>query len=244
MFRIVAGALALALSNFANADGGCAVEVKVLIAPSDQARAVQSLGFEKKQKGRVYFYDTNDLALLQQGLILRVRQGEDDNDLTVKIRPQDDKTLSDPSHGAEDFKCESDLNGGVAKPSFSIKAPFTKKKAPDNGEEFAGHLSPGQRDLIRTAGLTIDWKRVRRMAEIQSAGWQRKKEGGMPKLSLERWDWPQDRSALELSAKVDGDEGPSMERRLKQLALDKDLLVGCDSKPKTRMVLESLRSGQ
>jgi len=78
MFRIV---LAILLGSSAYAAEGCAVEVKVLIAPSDQTRVVQILGFENKQKGRVYFYDTvrdaesAGLDLLKQGLILRVRQG-------------------------------------------------------------------------------------------------------------------------------------------------------------------------
>src|SRR3954453_3402558 len=123
---------------------GCAVEVKVLIARSDQARAVQTLGFEKKQKGRVYFYDTAALDLLKQGLILRVRQGDEDNDLTVKVRPASESSvITDPSYGQEDFKCESDMNASIAKPSYSIKRPFTKK-VPDDGREFAASLSAGQ----------------------------------------------------------------------------------------------------
>jgi hypothetical protein len=240
MFRIVL----ILLGSLAYGAEGCAVEVKVLIAPSDQTRAVQTLGFENKQQGRVYFYDTADLDLLKQGLILRVRQGDEDNDLTVKVRPPSDSSvITDPSHGQEDFKCESDMNGGIAKPSYSIKSRFTEK-VPDDGKDFAARLSTGQRELIRLAGLEVEWKRVRKIADIQSVAWQRKKRDGLPKLSLERWEWPQDRAALELSAKVDAEDGPSAEKRLKELALQKDLLVGCDSKPKTRMVLESLTKPQ
>src|SRR4051794_31881099 len=93
MFRIVL----ILLGSLAYGAEGCAVEVKVLIAPSDQTRAVQTLGFENKQQGRVYFYDTADLDLLKQGLILRVRQGDEDNDLTVKVRPPSDSSvITDP----------------------------------------------------------------------------------------------------------------------------------------------------
>lgn len=240
MFSIIVSAAVVLLGGFAWAAEDCAVEVKLLIAPSDQTRALQTLGFEKKQKGRVYFYDTPDLDLLKQGLILRVRQGDDDNDLTVKIRPAaDNSTISDPSGGQEDFKCESDLNGGVAKPSYSIKQSFTKN-VPDDGKGFAAQLTVGQRELIRLARVDVEWKRVRKLADIESVAWQRKKADGMPKLSLERWEWPQDRAVLELSAKVDAGDALTIEQGLKQLALSKDLLVGCDSKPKTRMVLESL----
>jgi len=244
MFSIfVSGALVL-LGSFAYGAEACGVEVKLLIAPSDQTRALQTLGFEKKQKGRVYFYDTPDLHLLKQGLILRVRQGDEDNDLTVKMRPPaDNQVIADPSHGQEDFKCESDLNAGVVKPSYSIKASFTRK-APEDGKDFAEHLSLGQRELIRLAKVDVEWKRVRKLTDIQSVAWQRKKADGMPKLSLERWEWPQDRVVLELSTKVDAGDELSMEKRLRQLALDKDLLVGCDSKPKTRMALESLTKAQ
>ena len=158
----------------------------------------------------------------------------------MKVRPPEGRpVIADLSNGQEDFKCESDLNGGVAKPSYSIKGPFTNK-VPDDGKDFARHLSAGQRELIRVAGVDVDWKRVRKITDIQSLTWQRKKADGLPKLSLERWEWPQDRAALELSAKVDAQDGPAVERRLKELALGKDFLVGCESKPKTRMVLESL----
>jgi hypothetical protein len=51
MFRIVL----ILLGSLAYGAEGCAVEVKVLIAPSDQTRAVQTLGFENSSRGACTF---------------------------------------------------------------------------------------------------------------------------------------------------------------------------------------------
>src|SRR3982751_1946318 len=120
----LSASILLVMGHAAYAKEDCAVEIKMLIAPSDQARALAQLGFSKHQRGRVFFYDTAGLDLLKQGVILRIRQGDEDNDLTVKLRPPEDRSFADPSRGSEDFKCESDLNNGVPQPSYSIKVPF------------------------------------------------------------------------------------------------------------------------
>ena len=68
----------------------CSAEVKMLLSSPIQT-TVTSLSFENKTTGQVYFFDTDELDLLKQGVIVRVRQGAND-DLTVKVRiPEDSK---------------------------------------------------------------------------------------------------------------------------------------------------------
>src|SRR6185503_8225310 len=75
----------LLLSSSLRAEKACPVELKLLISPPTKDSVIASLGFEKEASSHVYFFDTADLGLLKQGVILRVRQGAKD-DLTVKLR--------------------------------------------------------------------------------------------------------------------------------------------------------------
>jgi uncharacterized protein YjbK len=70
------------------ADDICRVEVKVIFESSELGKTIKRLDLSNEQHGHVYFYDTNNLNLLDKGVILRIRSGDSDNDLTVKIRPQ------------------------------------------------------------------------------------------------------------------------------------------------------------
>jgi hypothetical protein len=110
----------LLLSCALHAQERCAVEVKLLLLPAEAPATIASLKLKKETTGQVYFFDTDALDLLSKGVIVRVRQGGD-NDLTVKVRPPEAKKFGDPSHGHEDFKCENDLTGGEVTPSYSIR---------------------------------------------------------------------------------------------------------------------------
>ena len=85
----------------------CDVEAKLLLSPEQSQTAVAALNAKKETTGHVYFYDTSALDLLSHGVIVRLRQGAD-NDLTVKLRPTSGQKFSDPSAGREDYKCEVD----------------------------------------------------------------------------------------------------------------------------------------
>ena len=57
------------------------------------SRRLRNLRPQGKATGHVYFFDTNARDLLSQGVIVRLRQGVD-NDLTVKLRPPEGRGLS------------------------------------------------------------------------------------------------------------------------------------------------------
>src|ERR1700751_1878595 len=73
------------LCSSLRAEKACPVELKLLLSPPTKDSVIASLGFEKEISSQVYFFDTADLGLLSQGVILSVRQGAK-NDLTVKLR--------------------------------------------------------------------------------------------------------------------------------------------------------------
>jgi hypothetical protein len=148
----------------------CTEEVKLLLSPTQVQAAILAFHPHKDTHGRVYFYDTPALDLLSKGVILRVRQGAE-IDVTAKLRPISGEKFVDPSGGRERFKCEVDLNDGVENPSFSFQNKYRAAMAPETGEELFQLLSEGHKRLLEEAKVPIDWKRVKRIAEIQSTSW-------------------------------------------------------------------------
>jgi hypothetical protein len=67
------------------AEEQCGTEIKILLLPAG-LHSARSFNAGKGAIGSVYFYDTNALELLSQGVILRLRTGAI-SDITVKLRP-------------------------------------------------------------------------------------------------------------------------------------------------------------
>jgi hypothetical protein len=95
----------LFLSLTLQAEESCPVEVKLLLSPPTIQTAITSLSFEKQTRTRIYFFDTDALELFKQGVIVRLRQGAD-NDLTVKVRAPRGSGQVDNSHLRKHFPCE------------------------------------------------------------------------------------------------------------------------------------------
>jgi hypothetical protein len=216
----------------------CNVEVKLLLSPTQTQAAVTSLNFEKEAAGRVYFFDTSTLDLLSQGLIVRLRQGAS-NDFTIKLRPPGDAKPFVPSNIGGGFDCEIDLIGGAASPSYTVQSKYTATHVPETGIEISNLLDAGQKKLLTEAQISVDWTRVKRIADIQATSWQTKAQPHFRKLTLELWEWPGGR-VLELSTKVGPDAGPSTYAELQRLVKTKGVSLNATQRAKTGMVLETL----
>jgi hypothetical protein len=227
-------ALIFLASGSARAQQDCGAEVKVLLDPGQLQKALSSLKAKGETPGHNYFYDTPELQLLSQGLILRLR----DKDLTVKLRPSSDKKFRGSSGDGERFKCEGEIVGGVENNSFSVAAPFTADRVPETGEQLQAVLSPGQKKLLEDSGIAIDWSRVKQVANIQSTSWK-VRGNAQEKLSLELWQWPKG-SVLELSTKAGADAGRPSYDALEDLAKAKGLQLSADQRSKTATALHSI----
>jgi hypothetical protein len=218
----------------------CSAEVKLLLSPTQTQAAVASLNFKKEESGRVYFYDTNNLDLLSQGLIIRLRQGAS-NDLTVKLRPQSGKNQFVPGNGAG-FKCEVDVIDGAANPAYTVRINYVGGRVPETGTELQELLNAGQQKLLKEAQILVDWPRVKRIADIQAKSWQSDHQPNFSRLALELWEWPGGR-ILELSAKVAADAGASAYEQLRQLANNRGLSLNDTQRAKTGIALEAFKAG-
>ena len=189
------------------AQEACDLEAKVLISAEQAKAAVSALNAGKEVTGHVYFYDTDKLNLLSQGVIVRLRQGAD-NDLTLKLRPTAGQRFADPSAGREYYKCEVDLTGAGAINSYSIRSEFSAQRLPAAGSEIVKLLSVAQTSLLEQSQVTIDWTRVKRISDIRYTAWQIKSQPAFKKLTLELWEWSGGQ-VLELSTKTSASDGPA-----------------------------------
>jgi hypothetical protein len=227
----------LLLCSASQAQERCSTEVKLLLSPGEIPTTVATLKANKESSGHVYFFDTDRRDLLSHGVIVRLRHGAS-SDLTVKLRPPQDKRITDPTGGKEDFKCEVDLTATEAKTSYSMRNKFSGTQIPENGSDIYQALSEGQVGLLTVAQMTIDWNQIKRVADIKATYWEIKLDSRSKKLRLELWQWPGGR-ILELSSKVRTGEGPAEYEELRRLVVGKGLKLSADQRSKTRTVLES-----
>jgi hypothetical protein len=216
----------------------CDEEVKLLLSPTQVQAAIPALQARGETHERIYFYDTPGLALLAKGVILRLREGAE-IDITAKLRSLSGKKFLDPSGGRERYKCEVDLNDGVENQSFSVQNRYVAAKVPETGEEIYQLLSEGQKKLLEGSKVQIDWKRVKRIAEIQSTSWATRAHPPFGKLSLELWEWPSG-SVLEVSTKVAPHVGKSTYVELRDLANKSGLVLSTNQRSKTAIALKEI----
>ena len=104
-----------------NADS---VELKLTVEPAGQTSAVAALGMDplEAQIRQVYFFDTPDLTLYQQGVVARARRAQKKgDDSVVKLRPVDPPDLPAELRAAPDFGIEVDAMPGGYVCSGSMK---------------------------------------------------------------------------------------------------------------------------
>ena len=240
-FKPVSSIVALLLlSSALRAEEVCPVEIKLLISPSTIKSVLASLSFAKRAEGQVYFFDTDNLALLKQGVIVRIRQGTK-NDLTIKVRLPEDNKQTNGSRLREQFGCEIDRTGVGANTSFSVRQKFRHRRVPETGDDIFGTLNAHQRRLLQEAQVSIDWSVVRRTASINSTTWETATQSPFHKLTLEYWECPAG-NILELSARVTSNESESKYADLQQIVNAKALVPSANQGTKTSLALRSLTS--
>jgi hypothetical protein len=224
----------ISIASTLHAQQPCSEEVKLLLNPAQLQTVIPALQATGKTQGHIYFYDTPNLDLLSKGVILRLRVRAE-IDLTAKLRPPSGEKFVDPSNGR--YTCEVDLNDGIENQSFLVQNKYLSDKAPPTGEELFHLLSDGQKQLLADSEVQIDWKQVKRIANIQSTSWTAKQPLG--KLSLELWEWPGGK-ILELSTRTTTDSGKATYTALRSLAQKNNLALSPVQRAKTSVALEAI----
>jgi hypothetical protein len=233
--------LAEMLSVMKSADS---VELKVTIPESIQRSTVEALGIDPlgAQVRLVYFYDTPDLTLESQGVVVRARRvaGKGD-DSVVKLRPVVPAEL--PRHVRESPMCmvEVDAMPGGHVCSASLKgvphtpvqevmagsAPLRKLFSKEQRAFFTEHAPEG----IKLEDLSLLGPIFVLKLKGTPAGYARK-------LVVELWLYPDGTRILELSTKCAPDEAFQVAAESRAFLAERGIDIGGAQTTKTRKALQ------
>ena len=141
-------------------------KLTVLAGDEGKVQALLEKAGRQPQRRKVYFYDTEDLALYGKDLVLRARvtQGDDD-DSTVKLRPVELADDQASWRQIDGIRIELDVVGDKQVRSAKLDAE------PDRGEieDFAAKKRP--------VGSLFSGKQEQLIANYEAA-WPRRSRGG------------------------------------------------------------------
>jgi len=230
------------------------LEFKVTVLPAEEPRVQAELreaGVEPARR-KVFFYDTPDLALSGEDLVLRARVTEgDDDDSTVKLRPLPLPEIPARWRETDGVRIELDVVGARQVPSAKLDGK------PDPGEieqvakgalELSKLFSKAQEACIAEGlprGTSLDDLAV--LGPVAARKWDLPPRTFPYELSVEEWTLPDGPHFIELSFKVEPGEASRADRAF-HAELDRmDIGHDGDPDPKTARVLaffaERLRRG-
>ena len=226
-------------------DQSDSVELKLTIPESARWSTISALDIDPLdvQMRQVYFFDTPDLALDRQGVVVRARrvQGRGDDSI-VKLRPVVPNELSADLRRQEDFVVEVDaMPGGyvcsgsykgslgtpIVKDAAAGKHPVRKLFGKAQRRFYADHAPVGlELDDLTVLGPVTVMKLKFEPAELRR------------KLVAELWVYPDGSRILELSTKCSPAEPFQVAAQTKAFLAGRGIGIGGGSQTKTRTALE------
>jgi hypothetical protein len=219
-------------------------ELKVTVPHSERQSVMKALDMDPldAQIREVYFFDTPDLALDRQGVVVRARRVQvAGDDTVVKLRPVVPAELSPKLRELRDFGVEVDAmpGGFVCSASYKGKLPEPKVKAAANGQlPIAKLFSKGQRAFFadHAPGMSLDELSVLGPITVFKLKWRPKELGR--KMVAELWNYPDGSRIVELSTKCLPSEAFQVAAETRAYLHDRGLDTNGDQQTKTRTALE------
>jgi hypothetical protein len=225
--------------------GADSVELKLTVPESDHRSAVGALGMDplEAQIRQVYFFDTPDLTLYQQGLVVRARrtQGKAD-DSVVKLRPVVPAELPEHLRQSSGFGVEVDAmpGGYVCSGSMKEKLDVGDVKGAIAGDRPVRRLySKEQRALYREyapKGLDLDDLSI--LGPILVLKLKFAPVEYDRKLVCEMWWYPDYSRILELSTKCAPAEAFQVAAETRAFLTASGIDLSGEQQTKTRTALE------
>jgi hypothetical protein len=225
--------------------GVSAVEIKMTVHTDQEMYAVRALDldFDAAEVRELYFFDTPELALFEQGLILRARLiQDDDDDSTVKIRPVDPTAIPDKWRTVEGFKLEEDLVGSKVVCSASlttVQKPGEVRDVFEGSRPIAKLFSSDQEEFLAAhTPVNPDFATLRVLGPISVLRWKLEHPDLPDELTAEEWRLPNKTDLLELSIKVTPAEEQAALERFSTFLQGLELSTEGEQQAKTRKALE------
>jgi hypothetical protein len=230
-------------------DDADSVELKLTIPDSARWSVISALDMDPldAQMRQVYFFDTPDLDLDRQGVVVRARrvQGRGD-DSVVKLRPVVPHELPAELRREHDFVVEVDaMPGGfvcsgsykgslgrpIVKEAAAGKHPLSKLFSKAQRKFYAGHAPEG---------VEIDDLKVLGPVTVLKLKFAPPEYGR--RLVAEVWVYPDGSRILELSTKCTPAEPFQVAAETKAFLAGRGIDIGGEQQTKTRTALEFFAS--
>jgi hypothetical protein len=221
------------------------VELKVTVPDSDLRSAVQALGMDPldAQLRQVYFFDTPDLTLYENGLVVRARRVQrKGDDSVVKLRPVVPNELPADLRQSKGFGVEVDAmpGGFVCSASFKgVPKPPGVRDTVAAGASLRKLFSKEQRglyDAYAPEGIALDDLSV--LGPILVLKLKFSPEGYDRRLVAELWNYPDNSRVLELSTKCAPSEAFQVAMETRVFLSSSGVDLSGEQEPKTRKALE------
>jgi hypothetical protein len=220
------------------------VELKLTVPEHDQRSAVVALGMDplEAQIRQVFFFDTPDLDLDKQGVVVRARriQGKGD-DAIVKLRPVVPTELPDELRQQAGFRVEVDalpggfvcsgtlkrtLDSGEVKKSVSGERPIRKLFSKQQRAYFAEHAKGVELDELSILGPIFVLKLRFTPEELGR------------RLVAEMWIYPDGSRVLELSTRAETNVAFQVAVETREYLAAKGIDLSGEQETKTKKALE------
>jgi hypothetical protein len=221
------------------------VELKLTVPESAQHTAAAALRMDPldAQLRQVYFFDTPDLALNRNGVVLRARrvQGKG-GDSVVKLRPVVPKELPKSLRKSEGFTVEVDAMPGGFVCSATLKRSIGNARVRDvvtGGGPLKALLSKSQEAFLAEhapEGIALDDLSV--LGPILVLKVKFEPEGFDRPLVAELWIYPDNSHVLELSTKCDPGQAFQAAAETRAFLVERGVDLSGEQQAKTVKALE------
>jgi len=218
------------------------VELKLTVPESHQVSTIQGLGLDplEAQIRQVFFFDTPDLALDSQGVVVRARriQGKG-NDSIVKLRPVVPSELSEELRASGSFRVEVDALPGGFVCSGTMKGTPADVLGSVHGERPLRKLfSKEQRAFYRAHVEGIDLNDLSTLGPIFVLKLRFEPKKLSRRLAAEMWLYPDGSRVLELSTRAATGEAFQAAAEVRAFLGERGVDVSGEQETKTRKALQ------
>jgi hypothetical protein len=189
----------------AGADG---IEIKATIPQRQVEVALKLYGLQRDENERyIYFFDTPDLELFEQGIIARARRNVGyQHDSTIKFRPVEPDSVPALWRKYSGFKIEADCGEKAVVKSASLTMPVSKgliKRVVAGTEPIASLFTEQQLlFLLSMANKKIDYAKVVVMGPTRAWRWKYNDPGLPWPITGELWERADGGQLFEVSIKT------------------------------------------
>ena len=225
--------------------GADSAELKLTVPDSEQRSAVAVLGMDplEAQIRQVYFFDTPDLRLNKQGVVVRARRVQQrDDDSVVKLRPVVPDDLPSGLRKSKNLVVEVDAMPGGYVCSASLKGTpgAGGVKAVATGERPVRKLFSKEQQAFYTAhapeGIGLDDLTI--LGPINLMKLKFSPRGYNRRLVAELWLYPDGSRILELSTKCTPAEAFDVAAETRAFLSSQGLDLSGEQQTKTKTALE------